>query len=137
MPAQKAEIAVSDGFLATMRGHLAQREIGAGLAALREHRALLSTAAPGQPGAAEWIGCLAEWVDIGYADASLIRKLLSRFRADFRKTLPLSDYLELRLAEGFTAMAEEDIDEAIRHFDAVLSLSDEMADRVSLGITCF
>jgi len=128
---------ISDEFLAAMRTHLAQRQIGAGLAALRGRRSVLSGVAPGRRNAAEFAGCLAEWVDIGHGDVALIRKLLACFPPDSRRDLSLRDYLEIRMAEGFAAMAEEDSDEAIRHFDAVLSLGEEMAGRVSLAITHF
>ena len=43
--------------------------------------------------------------------------------------LPLEDYLYLRMAEGMVAMSEESTDEAIRHFDFVLSLDQETDDQ--------
>jgi tetratricopeptide (TPR) repeat protein len=76
-------------------------------------------------------------VDIGFEGPQLIKSLLPRFPKDSRAALPLLDYLHLRMAEGLVAMAEEDFDQAIRHFAFVESVEEEVRDREMLAISNF
>ena len=87
--------------------------------------------------AAPLVGLLAQWVDIGFDRPQLVSDLLSRFPQVSRASLPLSDYLHLRMAEGFVAMCAEDCENAIRHFEAVLSFETEVQDKEMLAIANF
>ena len=85
----------------------------------------------GQRNAAAFAGYLAQWVDVGYQRPGLVKELVARFSGAARARLPLPDYLYLRMAEGMVAMAEESKEEALRHFDFVLSLAAETDDQNS------
>src|SRR5215469_16635376 len=128
---------ISDDFLALLKQDLVCRRLGQGMARLREHSCLFSALDPQQKNAARFTGYLAQWVDIGFQRPALVRQLVSLFSPTIRSQLPLQDYLYLRLAEGMIAMASEATDEAIRHLDFVLALSDETEDRELLAIVNF
>ena len=63
---------------------------------------------------------LAEWVDLGYRAEGLLEALIDLFSAELRAGLRTREFLELRMAEGFCAMDEEDLDRAIALLDFVL-----------------
>ena len=132
---QSAEI--SDEFLAQLKEDLVCRRVAHGFARLEEHRHLLSSFNPENKNAALFAGYLAQWVDVGYQRPSLVNELVARFAREVRTRLPLHDYLHLRMAEGMVAMAEEITDEALCHFDFVLSLEQETDDRELLSIANF
>jgi tetratricopeptide (TPR) repeat protein len=128
---------ISDDFLALLKQDLVCRRLGQGMARLQEHSCLFSALDPQQKNAARFTGYLAQWVDIGFQRPALVKQLVSLFAPTVRSQLPLLDYLHLRLAEGMIGMANEATDEAIRHLDFVLALSDETEDRELLAIVNF
>ena len=82
---------------------------------------------------APFLLCLAQWVDLGYQTAHLLEDLLRQLSASDRAQMPLRDFLMVRLAEAFAAMANEDTDRAIELFGFVLSAQRELADE-HLGV---
>src|SRR5215471_1771351 len=124
---QSAEI--SDDFLAQLKGDLVCRRVAHGFARLEEHRHLLSSFNPENKNAALFAGYLAQWVDVGFQRPTLVKETVSRFSRNVRTLLPLHDYLHLRMAEGMVAMTEESTEEALCHFDFVLSLEQETDDQ--------
>jgi tetratricopeptide (TPR) repeat protein len=129
---------ISDELVARLREDVVSRRIESGIEWFKGHRDLALTLEPKQPNAAAFIGYFSQWVDIGYGDADIVRELLNRFPKDARAALPLSDYVHLRLAEGMAASGEEHAEEAIRHFDFILSLGEEaVADRQLLALAHF
>jgi len=128
---------ISDEFLAQLKEDLVCRRVGRGMARLEEHRHLLSSFDPEKKNAGLLAGYLAQWVDIGYQRTGLVKDIVARFSKAVRARLPLQDYLHLRMAEGMVAMAEESKDEAIVHFDFVLSLDQETDDKELLSIANF
>jgi tetratricopeptide (TPR) repeat protein len=128
---------VSDSALARLREDLASRRIGSGIEWLENHRFLLAALAPSQKNAAALLGYLAQWVDIGFDQPRLVRELLSRFPQTVRAALPLSDYVQIRMAEGLVAMSEESFESAIRHFETVLSFEAETQDQELIAIANF
>ena len=68
--------------------------------------------------------CVAQWVDLGYRDLHFFDNLTSDLPTLDRRTLPLLDYLKLRLAEGFRALSGEKLEPSIETFDLVLRLGD-------------
>jgi len=128
---------ISDEFLAQLKQDLVCRRVGRGMARLEEHRHLLTAFDPEKKNAALFAGYLAQWVDIGFHRFGLVKEIVSRFSIVVRACLPLHDYLQLRMAEGMVAMAEESNEEAIRHFDFVLSLDQETDDKELLSIGNF
>ena len=128
---------VSESILARLRDDLASRRINSGIEWLESHRPLLCALNPSQKSAAALLGYLAQWVDIGFDQPLLVKELLSRFPQDVRAALPLSDYLHIRMAEGFVAMSAEDFESAIRHFETVLSFENEIQDKEPMAIANF
>lgn len=120
-----------------LREDLAFRRIDSGMRALGAHRSLLAGLDPSQKDAAVLVGCVAQWVDIGFGGPELLRDLLGRFRTSCRASLPLVDYLHLRMAEGLLAMIEEEIEPATRHFEFVQSVEEEIRDTELLAISNF
>ncbi|MBZ5592199.1 MAG: hypothetical protein LAP39_08180 [Acidobacteriia bacterium] len=116
---------------------LAFRRIDSGMRALEANRPALAGLDPAQPGAAILVGCVAQWVDIGFDGPELLRDLLGRFATQCRARLPLLDYLHLRMAEGLLAMVEEEIEQATRHFQFVQSVEEEIRDTQLLAISNF
>jgi len=128
---------ISDEFLAQLKQDLVCRRVGHGMARLEEQRYLLTAFDPEKKNAARFLGYLAQWVDIGFQRVGLVKEVVSRFSKATRARLPLRDYLHLRMAEGMVAMAEESSEEAILHFDFVLSLEQETDDRELVAIANF
>ncbi len=128
---------IPDEFLSQLKKDLVCRRVGRGLACLEEHRDLLKSFSPEAPNAALFAGYLAQWVDVGFQRPAITREIVSKFSPAVRSGLPLRDYLHLRMAEGMVAMSEESKDEAIRHFDFVLSLEHEIEDKELLAIANF
>ena len=57
---------------------------------------------------------VAQWIDAGFRDARFLTSFLDRFSSAFRKQMTVDQYLQLRLADGFCALAMRQSDEAIR-----------------------
>jgi tetratricopeptide (TPR) repeat protein len=128
---------ISAEFLAQLKEDLVCRRVGHGLTRLEEHRNLLASFDPEKTNAASFAGYLAQWVDVGFQRPALVKEIVHTFSAAVRARLPLHDYLHLRMAEGMVAMSEESTDEAIRHFELVLSLEQETPDQELLSIANF
>ena len=110
-----------------LRQDLLLRRVGNGLAQLQSAGDLLLDFDPQEPCSPELVMYVAQWVDIGYRDVSVVRAMLDRFPQAERRNLPLADYLHLRMAAGMVALAEEEEDVAARHFDVVLFLHEEIS----------
>jgi tetratricopeptide (TPR) repeat protein len=123
--------------LRQLREDIAHRRLDSGMRCLEANRRLIGSLAPTQKSAGVLLGYLAQWVDIGFEGPQLIKRLLPRFPKDARAALPLLDYLHVRMAEGLVAMAEEDFEQAKRHFAFVQSVEEEVRDREILAISNF
>jgi len=119
---------ISWALIQDLRTLIQERKVSAGIALLEKHRDEFAEIAPGQPFAGVAISCLAQWLDLGFEDQGLLPCLLDRFPKDVRESLSLADYVHLRMAEALTAMRREDLTEALRHLDTVLTLCDELED---------
>jgi len=128
---------ISDEFLAQLKHDLVCRRVEHGMALLEDHRQLLASFDPEANNAGRFAGYLAQWVDLGFERMGLVKDIVARFSKASRARLPLEDYLYLRMAEGMVAMSGENTDEAIRHFDFVLSLDQEVADEELVAIANF
>jgi tetratricopeptide (TPR) repeat protein len=128
---------ISDQFLAQLKEDLVCRRVSQGFAQLEANRYLLSSFNPKSRNAAVFAAYLAQWVDLGFERPALVKEVVARFSRDVRLQLPLHDYLHLRMAEGMLAMSEESTEEAIRHFEFVLSLEREIDDHELLSIANF
>jgi tetratricopeptide (TPR) repeat protein len=128
---------VPERFLRQLQEDIAWRRIARGLQRLQVQRTLVDSCGLRQKGAAVLLGYLAQWVDIGFARPALIKQLLARFPSKERETLSLLEYVHLRMAEGLVAMSEEEFGKAIRHFEIVLALEDEIRDKQVISIANF
>lgn len=128
---------ISDEFLAQLKEDLVCRRVAQGFARLEEYGHLLSSFDPQKKNAGLFAGYLAQWVDVGFRRAGLVKEIVAHFSRTAKARLPLLDYLHLRMAEGMAAMAGESTDEALHHFDFVLSLEKETDDQELLSIVNF
>jgi tetratricopeptide (TPR) repeat protein len=128
---------IPDSALTRLREDLVSRRIASGIEWLKNHRILLDSFPSAQKNAAALLDYLAQWVDIGFDRPLLVKELLPRFPQARRASLPLSDYVHIRMAEGLVAMSEEEFEVAIRHFETVLSFEDEVRDREVVAIANF
>lgn len=120
-----------------LREDIAYRRIADGMRCLDANRRLFESLAPTQNRAGVLLGYLAQWVDIGYEGPQLVKDILARFPRESRASLPLLDYLHVRMAEGLAAMADEEFDAAIRHLEFVESVEEEVRDSEMLAISNF
>ena len=111
-----------------LRHSLRDRHIAAGIALLDEHRHQIEKIDPGQPDAGRALGCVGEWLDVGYDANDLLSWLLQKFPKNVRQQLPLGDYVYLRLAEAVLAMRREELPAALGHLQTVLELQGELED---------
>ena len=124
---------IPPGFLSALRDDLASRRIASGLSRLAEHRDFIAACRPGQKNSALLLGYLAQWIDIGYPDA-VLQEALPRFRQAQRDEFTLLEYVHVKMAEGLEAMREESYERAIKHFETVLALQDEIHDKQVVAI---
>lgn len=136
-PASRQNSEIPDSLLRELKDNVASRQVSKGIALLDAHARLFTTLNPEQKNAAAFVGYLAQWVDIGYREPELLEKLLGRFSRSARARLPLRDYLHLRMAEGLHALLHDRADDALRHFDVVLSMQEEIEDKELVAITQF
>ena len=104
------------------------RRIEEGFAILEKWADDITAVSPGQRGVAQFVLCIAEWVDAGYEDHRLIEALLQKFSNEQRRSMPISEYLLLRMAEAFSCIAKEDADGAIALLQFVLQAERELND---------
>ena len=126
-----------DRLLSELRAHLVARHITAGIALLDSHAGTLAKLDPTQIHSARLVNAVAQWIDVGYSGTELLERLLSKFSREQRSRLPVSDYLQLRTAEGLLAHLHDHPDDALQHFDLVLSLQEEITDKEVVAIVHF
>jgi tetratricopeptide (TPR) repeat protein len=63
---------------------------------------------------------------MGFANAALLKEMLWRFPKDSATTLPVYEYVHLRMAQGLVYMAEEEFEEAICRLEIALTLGDQV-----------
>jgi tetratricopeptide (TPR) repeat protein len=128
---------VPDGFLRRLKEDIAFRRIDDGIQLLREHQRFIDSCGPKQKNGGVFLGKLAQWVDIGFANLELIKKLLAKFPEAPRATLTLRDFVHLQMAAGFVDLCDQEDDKAIRHFELVLAIENEVQDLDLITIANF
>jgi tetratricopeptide (TPR) repeat protein len=123
--------------LAQLRDDLIERRIESGLARVNANRAQVRTLDICRPESAPLVGYVAQWEDIGASGSEYVAGLVDLFPKSSRLDLPLIGYIHLRMAEGFVAMAEENFDDAIRHFEFVGRLDEDIGDTEVIAIANF
>ena len=122
--------------LQRLRDDLGFRRIEHGIRTLENVRPLIESLDP-KPQAGVLVGLIAQWVDAGFDTHDLLIGLLSRFPRAGRGSLPVFDYLHLRMAEAAVAMSREEFDRAIEHLLVVLAFEEELDDAELLAIANF
>lgn len=120
-----------------LRSDLIQRRIQSGFECLSNSALVIDQLHPAQTDAARFLGYLARWVDIGYNEPTLVETVLSRFPVACRGSLPLTDYIHLRMAQGMLFMSREEPDKAMPHLDFVITLRNEIDDPELISISYF
>jgi tetratricopeptide (TPR) repeat protein len=112
--------------LQELNNAIEERRVEEGLALLsRVDRKLAATHSRGHV-QAPFLLCLAQWVDLGYESPQLVDDLLQQLSSESRAQMTLRDFLMIRMAEAFAAMAHEDTDRAIELLGFVLGAEREL-----------
>jgi tetratricopeptide (TPR) repeat protein len=126
-----------DTFLTQIKQDLAARRIDSGIQCLSAHRHVLESINPRQKHSGVLLGYFAQWVDVGFPERALLKRLLEDFSALSLESLSLLDYAHLRMADGLVSMSEEDFSRAIKCFSTVLALEHEISDKQAISIANF
>lgn len=103
-------------------------QIRVGSEILDEAEPELDRLGPETPNAASLLLLLAQWVDVGYRDCTLLESLLLRFPPGTRSRLAVGDYLRLRMVEAFCALSTGDPGTAIEILDLILKTQRDIPD---------
>jgi tetratricopeptide (TPR) repeat protein len=125
---------IPDSLLQELKLNLVARNVSQGMAVLDKNAGLIASLDPGQSNAAGLAAYVAQWVDVGYRQPGMVEAILGHFPREARSRLAVGDYLQLRMAEGALALAQDRPDDARFHFDFVLSLQEEIADRALVSL---
>jgi tetratricopeptide (TPR) repeat protein len=128
---------IPDQFLTQIREDIVSRRIDAGLSCLSAHKELLASVRLRWKNSAVLLGYFAQWVDVGFPGRALLKRLLAHFSRASPETLSLLEYAHLRMAEGLVAMSEEEFARALKCFDSVLALEQEISDKQMISIANF
>jgi tetratricopeptide (TPR) repeat protein len=128
---------MSHDWLSQLDEHLRHRRVADGFQLLNHWRPLISSFQATEKDACSIAVRLAEWVDLGYREESLLKAMIDLFSPEIRCELRIREFLELRMAEGFSAMNEEDLDRAIALLDFVLQAEVELGNQGLAAIAHF
>ncbi len=124
-------------FLTQLKEDIANRRIEDGLRCLAAHQQILESIQVHQNHSVILLGYFAQWVDVGFPGRALLRQLLTHFASASPESLTLLEYAHLRMAGGLVAMSEEDFAKAIKSFNTVLTLENEINDKQMISIANF
>ncbi|HEX6495570.1 MAG TPA: tetratricopeptide repeat protein [Acidobacteriaceae bacterium] len=117
---------ITSRLLQQLNGAVEERRVREGIALLgRLNCKQIALSALGEV-RASFLLCLAQWVDLGYESPHLIDELLQQLPPENRAKMPLRDFLMVRMADAFAAMAYEDTDRAIELLGFVLAAEREL-----------
>src|ERR1700675_3836085 len=128
---------IPHNFLAQIKEDIANRRIEAGRRCLTAHQQVLESIQLRQNNSVMLLGYFAQWVDVGFPGRALLKQLLSHFASVSPESLPLVEYAHLRMADGLVAMSEEEFAKAIKNFNTVLTLENEITDKQMISIANF
>src|SRR5580692_786560 len=136
-PAADLTAARLESLIEKLRKDLVARRVRPAFEKLSADRQFVERLTPEAPRAAALVGQWAIWVDAGFPDSGTLKRVLARFPAKVRARLRLAEYAQLRLAEGFVAMKDEALGEAIGHLDFVLGLGEEVPEQETTVMAYF
>lgn len=130
-------MSLSPNLLRKLNEALLHGRVSEGFHLLGRHTKVLSEIVPEDAYAISYLLCIAQWIDLGYRDLQLVEELLRRFSSVRRRDMRLSDYLRLRMVEGFLAFASEDASSATEIFEFVLHAQGEIEESRSAALVHF
>ena len=130
-------MSIAQQFVHNLGLALRTRRIAEGAAMLDGAEAELAKVGPKTPEVAALLLLIAQWVDAGYRDHRFLDPLLARLPSAFRRQLPISDYLRLRMVEAFRALSMSDADTAIEALDYVLKTERDLPDEALAALAHF
>src|ERR1700676_4746731 len=136
-PDRTSPTEIPHDFLAQIKEDIANRRIEAGLRCLTAHKEIVESIRPHQNNSVILLGYFAQWVDVGFPGRPLLKQLLSHFGNASPENLTLLEYAHLRMADGLVAMSEEEFAKAIKNFNTVLTLENEITDKQMISIANF
>ena len=116
---------------------LLERKVAEGFEFLARQEAVISELKPTEPDAGAIVVRLAQWVDLGYRDAQSLAMLTDRFLLKHRARMRVPEFLQLRMAEAFCALGEENLGRAIEILEFVLQAEGELGDKRLAAIAHF
>jgi len=126
---------ISLELLSALRADIDSRRIDHGMQLLANSTHIIASFDPSLENAAAFLGILAEWVDLGFGNLELVKRLVGTYGKEIRSRLCMAEYTQLRRAEGMVAMTGEKLDSAIEHFSIVLQLAGDADAWDVLAIT--
>lgn len=114
-------MALNARFVAELTSALRLRRTNEGLQLLKEADLELERLGPGTPQAACILFLLAQWIDVGYRDHRVLSGLLERFPEEWRRKLPVEDYLRVCMVEAFRDFACGELESSLATLDLVLT----------------
>lgn len=105
---------------------LVERDVRTGFALLDKTPAPIGGLNLNKPDAISLFLCMAQWTDLGYRNLSFFDGLVDKTRHLDRARLPLLDFLKLRMAEAFRALAAEHPEDSIAALDLVLRAGENL-----------
>src|SRR3954469_24647467 len=128
---------IAQQFMQNLGLALRVRRIAEGAAMLDGAEAELAKVGPKTPEIAALLLLIAQWVDAGYRDHRFLDPLLAGLPSAFRRQLPISDYLRLRMVEAFRALSMSEADSAIEALDHVLKTERDLPDEALAALAHF
>jgi len=125
---QSVQTARDADWLTELDALLRARQVGKGFALLDETEPLWAALNVPQRSNAEFLLTLAQWVDVGYRDALLLRRMLDLLDPEARLRLNVVDYVRLRLTETFYLLAVDKTPESIVALETILRLDTDLLD---------
>src|SRR5215469_5042511 len=116
---------------------LLERKVAEGFDFLRQQDAAVGDLKPTEPDAGPIAVRLAQWVDLGYRNVEFLEAITERFSLKHRSRMRVAEFLQLRMAEAFCALGEENLDRAIEILEFVLQAEGELADKRLAAIAHF
>jgi tetratricopeptide (TPR) repeat protein len=117
---------VTAQLLQKLNNAIEERRVEEGLSLLSRVDCKLAATHSPEHVQAPFLLCLAQWVDLGYESPQFVDDLLQQVPPESRAQMPLRDFLMVRMAEAFAAMAHEDTDRAIELLGFVLGAEREL-----------
>jgi tetratricopeptide (TPR) repeat protein len=116
---------------------LLERKVAEGFDFLRREGIAVNGLKPTEPEAGAIVVRLAQWVDLGYRDVEFLATLTDRFALKHRSRMRVPEFLQLRMAEAFCALGEENLGLAIEILEFVLQAENELDDKRLAAIAHF